>query len=447
MRDLHTLLGALAMLPAANCIAFGGPAPTETAPIRVQEGWTPKPTKGPSVAELKNRQTNLDPETCGWIDGDFSNPISCPIGTCMLYTASGIGMAGCCESDTQDCGWAKSCVDYDSYWSSTVCGDDCVSDTFIRKCSNTYSPYCVTWTYANDDVWDYGCADTSQFEAETIYQEATDSDFSFSTSMTLETLSGNDVTGWDGSSTSSDDSTSTATESDTASSAGTAVTDEDGPTPTGDSTQATDAASTSGATSSPKNKTTSIGVIIGAAIGGLVVLAIAGGLVIFFCLKARKRKQLAASQTGGVQAPYNPAQDQPAYNPNQSVYGQSSQMQQQPQHQAFVPQTPQQPGPGGFFQPGSDQKFNPQTQGHEYPASPMSVPGTPAPPYVQPYYAPPNSMSSPPMPQTPHQYQTTLPAPGTYEVDAISSAQTPSAPGRQPHPQPQTRTYEIGQGK
>jgi hypothetical protein len=71
MRDLQTLLGALALLPAVNCVAFGGPAPTETAPIRVQEGWTPRPTKGPSIAELKKRQTNLYPETCGWIDGDY----------------------------------------------------------------------------------------------------------------------------------------------------------------------------------------------------------------------------------------------------------------------------------------------------------------------------------------------------------------------------------------
>jgi hypothetical protein len=177
----------------------------------------------------------------------------------------------------------------------------------------------------------------------------------------------------------------------------------------------------------------------------LVVLAIAGGLIIFFCLKARKRKQLATNQTGGAQAPYNPAQDQPAYSQNQPVYGQNPQMQQQPQQQAFVPQTPQQPGPGGYFQPSSDQKFNPQTQVHEYPTSPMSNPATPAPPYVQPYYASPTGMSSPPMPQTPHQYQTTPPAPGTYEVDAISSAQAPtSASGQQ---QPKSRAYEIGQGK
>jgi hypothetical protein len=64
-----------AMLPVIHCIAFGGPAPTATSPDRAVDGWSPKPTKGPSVSELRRRQTNDNPETCGWIDGDIGKSI------------------------------------------------------------------------------------------------------------------------------------------------------------------------------------------------------------------------------------------------------------------------------------------------------------------------------------------------------------------------------------
>lgn len=64
-----TALGLVAALPAVNAVAFGGPAPTGTSPKYVLGGMTPKPTNGPSVFELRKRQS-LSPQLCGWIDGD-----------------------------------------------------------------------------------------------------------------------------------------------------------------------------------------------------------------------------------------------------------------------------------------------------------------------------------------------------------------------------------------
>jgi hypothetical protein len=65
-------LAVAALLPVVNGVAFGGPAPTDTIPAL--DGITPKPTVGPSINELRKRQTNLNPETCGWVDGDFGKP-------------------------------------------------------------------------------------------------------------------------------------------------------------------------------------------------------------------------------------------------------------------------------------------------------------------------------------------------------------------------------------
>lgn len=71
MKYSAAIVGLIAALPAVQGIAFGGPAPTDTSPERAQNGINPVPTKGPSVSELKRRQTNFYPETCGWVDGDY----------------------------------------------------------------------------------------------------------------------------------------------------------------------------------------------------------------------------------------------------------------------------------------------------------------------------------------------------------------------------------------
>lgn len=65
------LLSTVAVLPLAHAVAFGGPAPTGVEPDRAVNGFSPKTTQGPSVAELRKRAYNLYPETCGWVSGDL----------------------------------------------------------------------------------------------------------------------------------------------------------------------------------------------------------------------------------------------------------------------------------------------------------------------------------------------------------------------------------------
>ena len=67
MSPVVALIGLIAALPLAQGVAFGGPAPT--GPDRAVVGHAPEPTKGPSAFELRRRQSDIGPETCGWVDG------------------------------------------------------------------------------------------------------------------------------------------------------------------------------------------------------------------------------------------------------------------------------------------------------------------------------------------------------------------------------------------
>lgn len=71
MKCSKKLLSLVAAIPAVRGAAFGGPTPTAACYDRVLDGTSPKPTIPPPNDELKKRQTNLSPETCGWVDGIY----------------------------------------------------------------------------------------------------------------------------------------------------------------------------------------------------------------------------------------------------------------------------------------------------------------------------------------------------------------------------------------
>lgn len=80
MQYSFALFGALAVLPAARCIAFGGPAPTLAHLLHERQEYTPVPTKAPSAAKLHHKRIFEDApyDHCGWIDGDegkFRSPV------------------------------------------------------------------------------------------------------------------------------------------------------------------------------------------------------------------------------------------------------------------------------------------------------------------------------------------------------------------------------------
>lgn len=333
----------------------------------------------------------------------------------MLYTTAGFGMAGCCSSsNVQDCGWAKGCIDYKDY-SAGKCDGDCMRNTFVRKCTSAAAPYCASWTYAHDDVKDYGCGTDSVSTYETVYQQATDTVYDESTSMALSTVSGKAVTGYADSSTASASASNTDTDTNT----------------NGNPAQATSGPSNHTTTTRRKKKIP-LGLILGAAAAGLFVIALAIGLAIFFCVNAKKKKTLAANQQAITAAQANRAQS--AH--NQAAQPLLQQPPPQPQlgmNDYFKPPPQQQQQPYDPYNPPADpQKFNPQTQVHEYAAPPISNPGTPAPAYTQPYYA----MTPPPPTQSPAPYHNRELPSGVQEVEAVSMLHA--------QPGPQSHMYEMG---
>ncbi|KAL6707582.1 hypothetical protein ACN47E_003931 [Coniothyrium glycines] len=433
MRFSIAVLSLAAATPVVYGIAFEGPAPTAVSPERVQIESKPQPTQAPSVDELKRRQTNRNPNTCGWIDEDLDSGVTCSMGrTCMLYTSASVRMAGCCAGgDTQACGWSDACVDYNAY-AAGQCGSNCMFNDFVRKCTALTAPFCVTWTYPGDGVADFGCAATSTNTVYTVLQRATNG-FSGTTSMSLPTISGNAV---------SFELISTGDETRTAG-----------------TSNPTNLSTSSGSSTTKK---VAIGLIVGIVIAALAVIFFIVMGVCCFVKRKKKQRLIAANASAVAAAQANRPQSQ--FPPPQQQAPPMQQMPLQqggyipppgPQQSGFLPpvspQSPQQHN--GYFAPPAtqDQKYDPHMSVTEYAPTPISSPSSPAPVYAQPYGNP-NQPSMPGQPTVhahyynaadgsqavspPAQYQN--PPVGAHEVDAISVPHAPQGSGP---------VYEMGHGK
>lgn len=280
----------------------------------------------------------------------------------MLYKSAALGMAGCCAGrDTQNCGWASSCIDK-KYYDAGNCGTNCKLNTFIRKCTDAIAPYCVTWTYPGNGIADYGCESTSSNTVFNVRQTATDS---------------------------RGDTTSTSL-------------------PTVAAAGITFSTSTSNTTTYRTVKKLAIGTIVGIVIAVLALIFFAVVGVCVLLKKRKKAKQLAQNAQIVATAQANRPQSQ--FNPGAPPPPQQ-QMQQPPPMPAQSPQPPL----NGYFPPPSqqDQKYgHTSVNVNEYAMTPISNPSTPAPAYAQPYVY--QNQNAPPMPQQQGQYQP--PANGAHEV-------------------------------
>jgi hypothetical protein len=191
----------------------------------------------------------------------------------------------------------------------------------------------------------------------------------------------------------------------------------------------TDVPSGSGSSSRKTGKKIAIGLIVGVVIAGLFVLFFIIIAVCFVLKKKKKQRQLAENAQAVAAMQANRPQSQ--FPPPQ--YQQQMQMQQP---SAIPPQQSPHPTTSGYFQPSVplEQKTNAQASVHEYAASPISNPPTPAPAYIQPQYSVPAMPSN----QTPAMNQHHNSGNTPHEVDAISVPRPPV------HGEP---VYEIGQGR
>lgn len=230
-------------------------------------------------------------------------------------------MAGCCLSGNyQSCGWATGCMEQVDY--STLCTNTaCRSNTWIRKCTSSAAPYCVSWTYPGVNIKDYGCTDADGLGWVTI-QTTANGDLISSTTHKVPFAPQAAITG-------------------IPSGSGTALT-ASGTSETGlSSSRFTFSTSTSSYTPSA-TPVVNMGLIVGAIVGGLFVIGVVGGLVFFCCCIMKRRKR--AKQTTFVPSPSYIAADMTA--PQVAV------QQQQPPHPQYS--RPGGEAPGYFEAPASN---------------------------------------------------------------------------------------------
>ncbi|KAL8823715.1 MAG: hypothetical protein Q9191_005608 [Dirinaria sp. TL-2023a] len=288
--------------------------------LMASAGITPMPTEAPGLngipKELKPRQNALTyppPKNwCGLIGGLTNNILSCSTSlSCVLDNTA--GAAGCCPATDGLCtGIHTTCYGY-----YDTCTGACAADTSILKCPGLL-PYCGTYSFdgTNGGTYLYNCQATSM-----LFESSVE----FLADYYLTAIGSTLI------------SASNSFPSRTTGSAATAN--------TGLNVQPTSSFTTSSDDDSTGLAAAAIGGI--AAGVGLLVCFVAG-LIIFFCLRSRKRKRIAASQSMAGHAP-------PTYQ-SPPVMQQPQQQQQQTEAQP-IPQKDdqfqgspnQQPPQFGYF--------------------------------------------------------------------------------------------------
>ncbi|KAL6719709.1 hypothetical protein ACLMJK_001630 [Lecanora helva] len=317
-----------------------GPMPTPMG-LMASNGISPRPTDAPGSKgmpmELRRRKNNvLYPPPlnwCGFIEGDYSNPLSC---SADLTCINSLDAVGCCTATTGICtALYTTCANY-----GDLCDAACQLDPAIRKC-DVLEPYCGTYRFPGG-TYLYNCGVTSDLPytmeflndyyvtriGSTLASETTDP-FGFVASATQAAASGASLT-------------STPTHSISSSS------NDDSDSSGGLSNTAID------------------GIAAAGAIVGIAIL----GIIIFFCVRQRKRRRLAAASTpyANAQYPPPPMQQQPPQQaqaiPPKAFDGYQTvpQQEQQPPYSKYPsppPQPQQQQSTGYFPPPGAPSTITP----------------------------------------------------------------------------------------
>jgi len=334
------------------------------------DGWTPRPTPPPGgLRPLIKRQINSDDDedgttvlvapdnTCGFISALPGALYACsPTYSCIFFTAATYtGNVACC--DDFQCGARLTCVDYDSYYSSSACDDGCRVDAFTVKCLDSALPYCNTVSFA-DDIYDYWCnsVDISTAQsASTAYSGQTGRQFS---PLPLD-----------------DPESSLILETDSDVPGATAPAEPSSPKDDNNGNDNNNGSDNNNNNNNNGNDDddngTPIGPIVGGVVGGIGAIALGGlGLWLFFRNKKKKQAAAAAANASAVTSPTManappPHQGPPPGKPQQSfqqtsyydasgggamgaAYSYAPHQQQQPHHQH----------PGGFHPMGNTPPSN-----------------------------------------------------------------------------------------
>ncbi|CAK7198752.1 hypothetical protein SEUCBS139899_001416 [Sporothrix eucalyptigena] len=366
---LGLLSAAVLFGAAAEAVQFK-PARATVVPEIPGDAMTPRPTSPPELRRnLFHRDTGTtvyyaQDNTCGFLSGQEDNAYTCNDvdAQCAIITISKSGFIGCC--DDGDCGgFHLSCVDSSQFYSGTVCGSSCASDTFTLKCTDSDTPYCNSVSInggASLKVYGYFCNDVAISTMQAIlttYSGETDGR-SFSASV-LETTSLDSTAAQTETFGGGDSSTSTTSPKSTAinTAGGSSTTTPTSPT-----------------TTPPAKKSTNTGAIAGGVVGGVAGLALIGAGIFFLLRHQRKNSAmtpaagapgagpggapLAGAAVGGVAGAAvagSPGMSQVNTPPPQPYYADPSKT---PEY-AYAGQVSPQPGQQPYFQ-GQPQPYPPQ---------------------------------------------------------------------------------------
>ncbi|KAL8901861.1 MAG: hypothetical protein Q9207_004993 [Kuettlingeria erythrocarpa] len=135
------------------------PLPTPQG-LLADAGVSPRPTDAPGIKgiprELRRRQQDVlfpPPDNwCGFVEGDYDVPLTCPS---SLTCVNSNYYVGCC-SNTRACTKIyTTCYDY-----GTICDSDCEANDRIRKCTDSVSPFCGTYSFPIG-TYLYNCEETT----------------------------------------------------------------------------------------------------------------------------------------------------------------------------------------------------------------------------------------------------------------------------------------------
>ncbi|KAH7033373.1 uncharacterized protein B0I36DRAFT_362049 [Microdochium trichocladiopsis] len=161
-------LAQIVFLPAIAARAVEGAAQisprlsssTASLPHILTDNMWPTITEAPSLGDLRREVAYegnflFAPDSmCGYVSGDTKRPWSCETNDkCVFATHEG-GFVACCKDG--ECSRAQtSCIDAATFGAG-LCGEDCQSNSLICKCTASTGPYCGTLTFFSGIV-DYAC--------------------------------------------------------------------------------------------------------------------------------------------------------------------------------------------------------------------------------------------------------------------------------------------------
>ncbi|KAG6087361.1 hypothetical protein E4U15_007995 [Claviceps sp. LM218 group G6] len=162
---------------ASHSLVTTQPRATGITPLPQHAASFPKPTPPPrpdafhrdlvkkTVAPEKPLTMKIGfDHTCGWLSGRRDAPYACKPGdTCGLILAqmTSPGAVMCFNEDRQTYDLVHACIDSSAHYSSSACDSSCVLNTFTSKCTNSSFPYCMTYAIFGDII-DYRCHSVSE---------------------------------------------------------------------------------------------------------------------------------------------------------------------------------------------------------------------------------------------------------------------------------------------